>query len=67
MTEDKLIKCSGCGTWIFPYEGYCTECGAVVKAKDLSNTFLESSTVDFPEDTDSLDYFDKRYNSPRRR
>ena len=67
MMGDKLIKCSGCGTRIFPYEGSCTECGAVVQAKDLSNTFLESSTVDFPEDTDSLDYFDKRYNSPRRR
>ncbi|MCH2524915.1 MAG: hypothetical protein MK028_01055 [Dehalococcoidia bacterium] len=67
MTDDRLIKCSGCSTWIVPDEGLCSECGAEVQEKDMSNKFLESSIVDFPEDTDSLDYFDKRYNSPRRR
>ena len=67
MTQDKVIKCSGCGIQVLEKADSCLQCGTDLWANNVKHTFMESVIVEFPEETDSLDYFDKRYNSPRRR
>ncbi len=67
MDEGKTIECSGCGHNISGDSGPCHQCGITTQPIGKGNTFIESTIVNFPVESDSLDYFDKRYNSPRRR